>query len=491
VTLQLNVVALFNLIFWYTLDSCEPKDSSLVSCAPPADGATECENAADCVFTAGQPGSCSHSLHGDEAALPPTEAECLALEPPGEWSAPTQGESLSLSLSLLLARLASAALSPARHSVTSHIVSRTFSYATAGSCALTDRAGCLASLDSGGIDPSEACAMVAKCNYIQPTLIAEWVLALDLLLLVVGCVLLSVVYEGYGPFRGLGPQPNLTYMQRQRQRAAALASGAGAGGPGGTGVVGGVDEVGLMIGSALRGGLLMVGALHAFSPLLRSLTYSFSNDTVFALTILCFTLHLVLFDFTWPTTPEPSARTAAAEKKAAAAAAAEVATLGPAAAAALLARQQQQQPPPAVGALSTAQVQVPGGGSKSGLYGVLSLNMAVFGSVLLSSLLESDRAVFAHLALAIELFALFPLWCRHIGAFHAELHYQAALGSFIVCTMALMCTSNSITMAYILAVLSFTFLVPYALCSMQRFKNTINGPWDEARVRELHSEDGS
>jgi hypothetical protein len=33
------------------------------------------------------------------------------------------------------------------------------------------------------------------------------------------------------------------------------------------------------------------------------------------------------------------------------------------------------------------------------------------------------------------------------------------------------------------------FLVPYALCSMQRFKNTINGPWDEARVRELHSED--
>ena len=41
------------------------------------------------------------------------------------------------------------------------------------------------------------------------------------------------------------------------------------------------------------------------------------------------------------------------------------------------------------------------------------------GSVLLSSLLESDRAVFAHLALAIELFALFPLWCRHFAAFHA------------------------------------------------------------------------
>jgi hypothetical protein len=38
--------------------------------------------------------------------------------------------------------------------------------------------------------------------------------------------------------------------------------------------------------------LLTVGALHAFSPLLRSLTYSFSNDTVFALTVSCFTVSL-------------------------------------------------------------------------------------------------------------------------------------------------------------------------------------------------------
>lgn len=47
-----------------------------------------------------------------------------------------------------------------------------------------------------------------------------------------------------------------------------------------------------------------------------------------------------------------------------------------------------------------------------------TFNRDDLGSVLLSSLLESDRAVFAHLALAIELFALFPLWCRHIAAFH-------------------------------------------------------------------------
>ena len=57
-------------------------------------------------------------------------------------------------------------------------------------------------------------------------------------------------------------------------------------------------------------GGLMVGALHAFSPLLRSLTYSFSHDTVIALTIICFALHLALFDYTWPSTSPPAERPA-------------------------------------------------------------------------------------------------------------------------------------------------------------------------------------
>ena len=46
--------------------------------------------------------------------------------------------------------------------------------------------------------------------------------------------------------------------------------------------------------------------------------------------------------------------------------------------------------------------------------------------VLLCSLLQNDRSVFAYLALAFELFALFPLWCRHVAAFAPELHYRCA-----------------------------------------------------------------
>ena len=56
----------------------------------------------------------------------------------------------------------------------------------AGTCTLTDSVGCLSSLDSHseGMSAEDNCVDIAKCNYVPPLIIAEWVLALDLLLLV-------------------------------------------------------------------------------------------------------------------------------------------------------------------------------------------------------------------------------------------------------------------------------------------------------------------
>ena len=70
------------------------------------------------------------------------------------------------------------------------------------------------------------------------------------------------------------------------------------------------------------------------------------------------------------------------------------------------------------------------------------LLQAVFGSTLLSSLLQDDLSVFAHLALAIEVFALYPLWCRHVKAFSPDLHYQCAWLSFLLAACCLMPTSR-------------------------------------------------
>eukprot|EP01049_Picozoa_sp_SAG25_P008988 SAG25_NODE_853_length_5069_cov_10.802012_5_plen_147_part_00 len=75
--------------------------------------------------------------------------------------------------------------------------------------------------------------------------------------------------------------------------------------------------------------VLMISALHGISPVLRTLTYSFAPDSVLFLSVVCFTLHLTLFDYSYSS------------------------------------------------------------GSSGKFEGVVSLNMAVFGSVLLSSLLKS------------------------------------------------------------------------------------------------------
>ena len=91
------------------------------------------------------------------------------------------------------------------------------------------------------------------------------------------------------------------------------------------------------------------GALHGVSPILRTLTYSFSEDTVLFLAFVCFMLHLVMFDYSYSA------------------------------------------------------------GSSDKFKGVISLNMAVLGSTILSSLLPDDLSVFAFLALAIESFALYRL----------------------------------------------------------------------------------
>jgi hypothetical protein len=44
---------------------------------------------------------------------------------------------------------------------------------------------------------------------------------------------------------------------------------------------------------------LMIGALHGLSPILRTLTTAFSDDTVLFLSVVCFTLHLAMFDYSY------------------------------------------------------------------------------------------------------------------------------------------------------------------------------------------------
>ena len=123
--------------------------------------------------------------------------------------------------------------------------------------------------------------------------------------------------------------------------------------------------------------------------------------------------------------------------------------------------------------------------------------------MLLSSLLPSDQCVFAHITLAIELFALAPLWfrqvtlphaspslcncsrvtpCWQVKSFAADLYYQCTWLLFLLAVCGLMPTSRLIAAAYISTVVLITFVFPAWLIALQKYKHTINGPWDEAVI---------
>lgn len=102
--------------------------------------------------------------------------------------------------------------------------------------------------------------------------------------------------------------------------------------------------------------IVLVGVLLALSPVLATLTNSFSDDTIWVLTILLMLIHVVFHDYGYII------------------------------------------------------------GSSEKFEGPVSLNAAIFASVLLGSRLPSNLHVFTLIFLAIELFALFPIMRHHLRA---------------------------------------------------------------------------
>jgi len=115
----------------------------------------------------------------------------------------------------------------------------------------------------------------------------------------------------------------------------------------------------------------------------------------------------------------------------------------------------------------------------------VSLNAAIFASVLLGSRLPSNLHVFVLISYAIELFALFPLMRHHLKKCSVELHLGLTLLMFVLTTGLLLGMSTFISIVYMVAIISITFLGPSWLIFIQKYKNEINGPWDEAIVTSL------
>lgn len=118
------------------------------------------------------------------------------------------------------------------------------------------------------------------------------------------------------------------------------------------------------------------------------------------------------------------------------------------------------------------------------LPGSLSLNAALFASVCLASRLTGTLHTFAMLSCALLIFALWPCLLQRLRQ-AAEWTFPWAAG--IVCACGVVSVGTlwpAGALLLCLALVVLTLVCPLLLVHLQRHKDNIHGPWDEAEIRE-------
>ncbi|KAJ2692904.1 glycosylphosphatidylinositol anchor biosynthesis, partial [Coemansia sp. RSA 1285] len=182
-----------------------------------------------------------------------------------------------------------------------------------------------------------------------------------------------------------------------------------------------VPEQRILRFSVVKGALLIVLFLFGLSPVLRTLTEDTSSDTIWAMTVLLFCVNLAFHDYS---------------------------------------------------AGNITNIRFPGS---------VSLNAAVLASVLLASQLDSNLSVFAFLAFSLTWFALFPIFRRYLKRISVAASAAITVVLVLVATFMFGYILRPIAMLFMFITLFITFGCPLWLIWVQRYKNEIHGPWDEAR----------
>lgn len=110
----------------------------------------------------------------------------------------------------------------------------------------------------------------------------------------------------------------------------------------------------------------------------------------------------------------------------------------------------------------------------------LSLNAAIFASVLLASRLPSKAHVFGLMSMAVIWFALMPLSLRylrlHLPRWHVLMVWILITGAGLSLTRI----DKLFGILYVALLGVVSILCPALFVALQKYKNQINGPWDEA-----------
>ncbi|KAF9161635.1 hypothetical protein DFQ26_004363 [Actinomortierella ambigua] len=175
-----------------------------------------------------------------------------------------------------------------------------------------------------------------------------------------------------------------------------------------------------------KGAILFFLTLLGLTPILKTLTEKTSEDTIWALTVILFLANLAFHDY---------------------------------------------------GSGNRKNIKYPGS---------LSTNAAIFASVVLASRFKTNLEVFSLMSFAVEWFALFPMLRRQIKSTSNTGNLALTITLFLTATTLFSQISPAIMVIYILGMTFLTFVCPYWLIWIQRYKNEIHGPWDEARPKIQH-----
>ncbi|XP_057696763.1 phosphatidylinositol N-acetylglucosaminyltransferase subunit C [Corythoichthys intestinalis] len=116
--------------------------------------------------------------------------------------------------------------------------------------------------------------------------------------------------------------------------------------------------------------------------------------------------------------------------------------------------------------------------------GSLSLNVALFASVCLASRLPDALDTFTMLSCALMIFALWPCLLRRVKD-RAPCHFAVVCAGVCVAGVGGLASrwpGGAVLLA--LALVCVMLLCPWLLVRLQRHKDNIHGPWDEAEIHE-------
>jgi len=171
----------------------------------------------------------------------------------------------------------------------------------------------------------------------------------------------------------------------------------------------------------LQTGAVLLGVLVGLTPILRSLTQAYSDDTILLLSILCIVLHIPSQDY-------------------------------------LYMMNYRQR-----------------------FGGMASLNLAIFATVMLASRLQTNSMVFAFILFSMEIFAAFPMFTHHLKRGDAEgLFHKITSLLFLITAASLVHASKILACVYVITTFFISFVCPLWLKYLQRYKAVIRGGWDEA-----------